>query len=482
MKIEDLHAIREIVRTLVAVIEEKDEFLRGHAERVALTCMDFSRKLGLTQKEIETIYLAGLLHDIGMVYIPMGILHNPGPLNADEMAVVKQHPMVAQKILSHIQVLSDTLPIILHHHEACDGSGYPDGLKQDEIPIGAKVLSLADQYHALMSVRPHRPAFTLEKTIELMLRQKEKFDGPLFKEFLRFIQMNAKATPDSSKEKLSRNAVLNIAKEIVEKIRKEEIDIPVMPKIFKDVQDIIDSPTATQDDLVRVIEKDVVISVRLIASANSPFYRGSSPVRSVKEAIPRLGVQEVKDVVFAIASKRLYRIENDMLKMLFEKIWQHSLACAYCAKILAQKLEWKNPENYFTIGLSHDIGKVMFLRFVSTTEFMQKIQNVSDIIGYLEEINITLSGVILRHWRLSRDFIRAITFQEGATFDKFTSKAVLILHVANHLADNIGYGIGNDPKELTSLKAIPLLNIGPELLRTVGEEVKTVMQSVANNF
>jgi HD-GYP domain-containing protein (c-di-GMP phosphodiesterase class II) len=448
---------------------------------LSLACI-ILRKLAYKKKEIDTIYLAGLLYDIGMVYIPTSILHKPGPLNADEMSVVKQHPKIAHKILSHIRILSDALPIILHHHEACDGSGYPDGLKQDEIPIGARILSLADQYHALVSARSYRPALTMEKAVEVMFRKKEKFDGRLFKDFLRFIQTTAKAAPDKSKKKMIRDSVLDIGKKIVDQIKREEIDIPVLPKIIKKVQDIIDNPTATPDDLVRAIEMDAVISVRLIATANTAFYRGNTPIKTVKEAIPRLGIQEVKDVVFAIAGKSLYQIESDLLKMLFEKIWFHSLACAYCAKILAKKLNQKNPENYFTIGLSHDIGKVMFLRFVSKTDSLQKVDNVSDIITHLDEINITLSGVILRHWRLRREFVRAITFQDGATFDKFTSRVVLIIHLANHLADHIGYGIGNEPKELFSLKAVSLLKIEPEFLDMVGEEVKIIMQSVAQTF
>ncbi|MFH2066415.1 MAG: HDOD domain-containing protein [Pseudomonadota bacterium] len=482
IKIEDPQAIGEILRTLVAVIEEKDEFLRGHAERVAVTSLNFAKTIGLPQKEVEAIYFAGLLHDIGMVYIPMDILYKPGPLDGDEMVTVRQHPVIAQKILSHIRLLSDTLPIIRHHHEAYDGNGYPDGLKQDEIPIGARMLALTDQYHALISVRPHRPAFTMEKAIEVMFRQKEKFDGRLFREFLNFIQAATKAAPENAKHKLDRNAILGIAREIVDKVKREEIEIPVLPKIFKQVQDILDNPTASPDDLARAIERDAVISVRLIATANSPLYRGNTPVRTVKEAIPRLGIREVKDVVLAIASKSLYQVKNDLLKMLFEKIWQHSLACAYCAKLLAEKLNQKDAEKYFTIGLSHDIGKLMFLRFISNADFVKDVKSVSDIISYLDEINVSLSGVILRHWRLNRDFIRAITFQEGATYDKFTGKTVLILNVANHLADNIGYGIGNAPKEMSSLKAISLLNMEPDLPDKIGEEVKNIMQSVAHTF
>lgn len=482
MRNDDQRVIGEIVRALVAVIEEKDAFLRGHAERVAATCVNFARAIKLPAKVVESVYFSGLLHDIGMVYIPMEILHKAGPLNPDEMATVQQHPLIAEKILSNISILSETLPIIRHHHEACDGSGYPDRLKQDEIPIGARMLALADQYQALVSARPHRPAFTFEDAIEMMSKYKARFDGNLFNQFLRFLRATTKAEAKTLAPKAGNGSVLDLAREIVEKLKKNEVAIPVLPKIFRDVQDTLDNPAASPEDLVQVIEKDAVISVRLIAAANSPLYRGSMPIRTVREAVPRLGIQEVKNVVFAIASKSLCQVENHLLKILFDKIWLHALACAYCAKTLAEKMNRNKPEEYFTIGLAHDIGKLMFLQFISDSDLVKKVEHLSDIIPYLDEINTSLSGVILRHWRFGKGLIQAITFQDDAAYDKFTSKATLILNVANHLVDNIGYGIGNNPKELQALKSISLLNIQLELLDEVGEAVKSIMQRVVHTF
>lgn len=482
MQNDDQHVIGEILRTLVAVIEEKDAFLRGHAERVAATCVNFARAMGLSPKTVESVYFAGLLHDIGMVYIPTEILHKTGPLNPDEMATMQQHPLVAEKILSNISILSDTLFIIRHHHEAWDGSGYPDGLKQDAIPLGARVLSLADQYQALVSVRPHRPAFTFEQSVEILSTQRARFDEKLFNEFLRFLQATNKADARGLAGNAGNRSVLDLAREIVEKIKKDEIEIPVLPKIFRDIQDTLDNPAASPEDLARVIEKDAVSAVRLIAAANSPLYRGNMPIRTVREAMPRLGIQEVKNVVFAIASKSLYQVENHLLKILFDKLWLHALACAYCAKTLAEKLNRKDPEEYFTIGLSHDIGKLMFLQFISDSDLVKKGENISDILPYLDEINASLSGVILRHWRLGKGLIRAVTFQDETVYDKFTPKATLILNVANHLADKIGYGIGNHPKELSTLKSVMLLDLQPELLVDIGEEVTAIMQSVAHTF
>ena len=132
--------ITGLVKTLVSVIEERDPFMKGHAERVATNCVLFSRQLGLSKMQINQIYLAGLLHDIGIVYIPLEITQKSGELPEEEMDMVKKHPLISEKILSKHDMLKAILPIIRHHHESFDGSGYPDGLKAEEIPIDGILL------------------------------------------------------------------------------------------------------------------------------------------------------------------------------------------------------------------------------------------------------------------------------------------------------------------------------------------------------
>jgi HD-GYP domain-containing protein (c-di-GMP phosphodiesterase class II) len=158
--------LRELICTLVAIIEEKDGFMKGHAERVASNCVGFCGKKGLLkQDELENIYFAGLLHDLGMVYLPLELVQKPEELTEDDRAMIRQHPEIASKILSNVTMLGDILPMIRHHHEAFDGSGFPDGLKGDDIPLGSRVICLADSYDAMTSTRPRRPALSMEKAL-----------------------------------------------------------------------------------------------------------------------------------------------------------------------------------------------------------------------------------------------------------------------------------------------------------------------------
>jgi HD-GYP domain-containing protein (c-di-GMP phosphodiesterase class II) len=147
------NTVKDLVKILVSVIEERDPYMKGHSERVATNCVLFSRRLGRTQKEINQIYLAGLLHDIGLVYIPLEITQKSEELTEDEMDMIKKHPLISEKIVSKHDMLKETLPIIRHHHEAVDGSGYPDGLKGDSIPVGAMILRIVNTYDSMANAR-----------------------------------------------------------------------------------------------------------------------------------------------------------------------------------------------------------------------------------------------------------------------------------------------------------------------------------------
>ena len=190
-KITD-NIISEIVKTLISIIEEKDEFIKGHSERVASGCVHLWTYLGFPKERTNQIYLAGLLHDIGMVNIPPEIIHKSCDLSEDEWKKVKKHPEISEKILSHLSFMKGTLPTVRHHHEAWDGSGYPDGLKGEDIPVESRILCLVDSYDAMTSPRAYRPALSQQDTIENLTKSSgNKFDINLVNKFLVYLQSDA---------------------------------------------------------------------------------------------------------------------------------------------------------------------------------------------------------------------------------------------------------------------------------------------------
>ena len=159
----DLHQLMlDLVRALVSSIDAKDPYTCGHSERVAITSREIARQLGLSEQEIERVYLAGLVHDIGKIGTPEHILRKEGRLEPEERRIVQRHPGVGGRILEGIKRLEPIREAVVHHHERLDGSGYPDGLKGGEIPLLARIVGLADAFDAMTSNRPYRPMLPLE--------------------------------------------------------------------------------------------------------------------------------------------------------------------------------------------------------------------------------------------------------------------------------------------------------------------------------
>lgn len=150
-----------MVRALVSAIEAKDEYTRGHSERVALYGKRIAEELGLGEDYCERLYLTGLLHDVGKIGVRDAVLRKPGPLTDDEFEEIKQHPDKGWSILQALEQLSYVLPGVLHHHETVNGRGYPDGLAGNQIPLDGRILAVADAFDAMTSDRPYRTGMPL---------------------------------------------------------------------------------------------------------------------------------------------------------------------------------------------------------------------------------------------------------------------------------------------------------------------------------
>jgi hypothetical protein len=157
-----------LVKSLISIVEAKHKYTRGHSERVHKISCFLGKHLGLRRKALEALHWASLFHDVGKISVPDAILNKPGKLTEEEFDSIKQHPVVGFNVLSHIQQLREALPGIRHHHEKVDGSGYPDGLNGDEIPLMAKIIAVADVYDALTSSRSYRPAMSVDKALAIM--------------------------------------------------------------------------------------------------------------------------------------------------------------------------------------------------------------------------------------------------------------------------------------------------------------------------
>ena len=159
------------------MLELRDRETEGHSRRVAKMSVKIARKLGLDEEEVKYVYYGALLHDIGKIAIPDEILHKPGPLTAEERAIIDQHPVYAFEILKDIEHLRPALAIPYSHHENWDGTGYPQGLKGEAIPLAARIFAVVDNLDALTTDRPYRKAWSYEEALEYIKEQRgKKFD------------------------------------------------------------------------------------------------------------------------------------------------------------------------------------------------------------------------------------------------------------------------------------------------------------------
>jgi putative nucleotidyltransferase with HDIG domain len=156
----------DTVRSLVAAVEAKDTYTKGHSVRVAEYAVAIAREMGESEGTIERLEYAALLHDLGKVGVPRALLAKPSRLTEDEFAEVRRHPEIGAHILESVHYLGDIVPIIRYHHERVDGSGYGEGLRGEAIPLSARVLAVADAYDAMTSARPYRSAMPKDAAMQ----------------------------------------------------------------------------------------------------------------------------------------------------------------------------------------------------------------------------------------------------------------------------------------------------------------------------
>jgi putative two-component system response regulator len=187
---DELERAEAVLFALARSIEEKDPYTEGHCERLAELSARLGHHLGLAPQEIKALRRAGIVHDIGKVAVPDAILLKPGPLSWEEQRILQRHPVAGENICAPLRSFHLVLPIIRHHHEKQDGSGYPDGLRGEQIPMTARVLQIVDVYDALTTARPYKTAMRTQEALALMEEEVRRgwWDGAVFNGFRHLLE------------------------------------------------------------------------------------------------------------------------------------------------------------------------------------------------------------------------------------------------------------------------------------------------------
>jgi putative two-component system response regulator len=192
---DELERAEAVLFTLARSIEGKDPYTHGHCERLADYSARLGERLGLPEEQITALRRGGVVHDIGKIAVPDSILLKPSSLSPEEWKLVREHPAVGERICAPLKSFRFVLPIIRHHHEKFDGTGYPDGLRGESIPTTARVLQIVDVYDALTTKRPYKRAFSSTEALQTMREEVAKgwWDPDIFDQFEKLIGSNSPA-------------------------------------------------------------------------------------------------------------------------------------------------------------------------------------------------------------------------------------------------------------------------------------------------
>lgn len=187
---DELEDAEDVLCTLALSVEAKDAYTDGHCERLSRYSVAFGRKLGLPQEQLKALHRGGYLHDVGKIAVPESILNKKTGLTDEESRIIREHPVIGERICKPLKSLKLVLPIIRHHHERWDGCGYPDGLKEREIPLAARIIQVVDIYDALMTARPYKPQLDSRQVVSIMRQAAAEgsCDPSLIEQFIGLLQ------------------------------------------------------------------------------------------------------------------------------------------------------------------------------------------------------------------------------------------------------------------------------------------------------
>lgn len=186
---DQLERTERVIFMLALAVEAKDAYTEGHLRRLSRYSEQLAMAAALPQERLKAIRFGGLLHDIGKISVDDAILRKPGALTSEEYEQIKQHPEYGARIVAPMRFAGEVAPIIRHHHERWDGAGYPDGLRGEDIPVGARIVAIVDAYDAMMTDRPYRKALGLDETLRRLREGRgREWDPQLLDLFLGLVE------------------------------------------------------------------------------------------------------------------------------------------------------------------------------------------------------------------------------------------------------------------------------------------------------
>lgn len=405
-----------VIRVIADTMEAKDCYVYGHARRVSGYSVAIGRRMRLGVQLLEELSLAALMHDVGKIGTPDSILLKPSRLTAEEHAVVRLHAERGARMLAEVPDLEDAAAAVRHHHENYDGTGYPEGLSGERIPIASRIIRVADAYDAMTSPRPFRDAIEHEAAVaELIKGAGTYFDPEVVRAF----------------------CGLEALVEIRGSIKRGDFG-----SRFLCADPPSDWRRLPLEALVRVVESEPALAAGVLRAANAGLSAGDT-TGSLYAACARLGVEALREIISQAVAGGTASHEADELR-------DHSLRCAMAAMLLAEMTGTLDPDEAYTVGLLHDLGEAL-LRSLFPEE-AEKIIWLGH--SFRADREVTAFGV--DHAQIGQWILDACnvphalsnTIQTHHDINLVSDPASLLLHIADAIAR------ADHPGELARLDAL----------------------------
>jgi putative nucleotidyltransferase with HDIG domain len=405
-----------VVRSISDALEAKDEHVYGHARRVSGYAVATGRRMRLDGAQLEQISLAAVLHDIGKIGTPDAILLKPTAFTDEERAIMQMHPERGARMLAGVPEMEDVAAVIRHHHEHWDGSGYPEGLSGEQIPLASRIIHVADTYDAMTSPRPFRAAFDHEAAVARLREMSgTSFDPEVVHAFYEL--------------------------EGLAKIRGGVADALRGDARWLSARMPVNAGFLSHADLVGHVMSEPALAAWVLHGANA--VEGFEPTASLDLACERLGAERLRSIVTRTCGLNHSSYDDSLLK-------EHSLRCAVAARLLAEQTGVIAPDEAYTLGLLHDIGELLLCSL-----FPEEMENFIWL-GEDARIEREVATFGVDHAQIGQWVLEAFGIPRilGATVQthhdamRISAPAALLLHVANVIA------CADSPSDIVALDAL----------------------------
>jgi HD-like signal output (HDOD) protein len=277
----------------------------------------------------------------------------------------------------------------------------------------------------------------------------------------------------------------NILDEIVFVFKRGEINLPSPPHISIKFKEMI-RDNANLQDIGRLLKQDMAISSKLISVSNSAYYRGVSENKTLEQAVGRLGFATTRQYVDAICNRSLYITKNKNFLEFMERLWEHSLSCAYATQVVCQMLRLKLSEDAFTLGLMHDIGKLLLLHAVGELQAKKKLGEdieTSDLFNTIDTYHGKFGGALLKRWKFPSTFCQVAIHHDHLQNANPISKELLVVNFSNLLVKSMGYCLAQQTEiDLEDAESARLLGLNSKRIAEAGDRAKGLMEDMKGYF